>query len=250
MLWRSSELSTFTIRATDGLVGTIADLLFDDAVWTLRYAVVDTGSWLPGRKVLLPPAAFGKPDPAGRTFPVDLTRRSIEDSPGIETDAPVSRRMEQDIHTHFGWTPYWGAGYPHPASVPPPGITEPAMPPPEDRSRAQSEGDPNLRSTGEVTGYDISAIDGHIGHVEDFLVEDGSWIIRYLLVDTRNWWPGRKVPVPPDWLQGVDWSAGTVAVGLSRDQIKSGPEYDPLVPFDRAYEQRLFEHFGRTPYWT
>ena len=89
-----------------------------------------------------------------------------------------------------------------------------------------------------MTGYHISATDGDIGHVEDFLVDEATWAIRYMVVDTSNWWSGKKVLVSPEWIAGVDWNDSAVDVEMTREQIKNSPEYDPSAPLQRDYESR------------
>ncbi len=121
--------------------------------------------------------------------------------------------------------------------------------PEEGAVMAEERGDPHLRSTKEVEGYYIRATDGEIGHVEDFVVDDEEWAIRYVVVDTRNWLPGRKVLVSPRWISHLSWPQKEVYVDLTRDETKSAPEWDPDAPLDRQYEMRLHEHYGRPPYW-
>src|SRR5665213_2163513 len=110
MLWRASAIDGYAIAASDGDLGTVSDFLFDDTTWLLRWLVVDTGTWLSGRKVLLPPSVLGHLDPKRREVPVRLTVQQVKDSPAIDTDRPVSRQMETDIYDHYGWSPYWDAG--------------------------------------------------------------------------------------------------------------------------------------------
>jgi hypothetical protein len=117
------------------------------------------------------------------------------------------------------------------------------------REREQGAGDPSLRSARDVTGYYIAARDGDIGHVDEFLVDDRAWAIRYLVVDTRNWWPGKKVVLSPEWIKTVSWADSRVYVDLRKNEIKAAPEYDAGRPFDREYENRLFEHHARRKYW-
>jgi hypothetical protein len=253
-----------TLRATDGTVGAVEDFYIDDATWHVRYLVADTGGWLGGRLVLITPAVLGAFDMAQREFPVSLTRDQVEHSPDIATDKPVSRQQESRLHDYYGWTPYWpgfGAGMAA-APAPMPGIAAPAytgdpvlshvdadaVAAAQARSRSD-EGDPHLRSAREITGYYIQATDGDIGHVEDFLADDADWAIRYMIVDTRNWLPGKKVLISPQWIEDVSWSENRVRVDLTRDQIRRGPEYDPATPIDRDYENRLFSFYGRAPYW-
>ena len=246
MLWRSSELIGTGIQATDGPIGGITDLLFEDDAWKLRWVVVDTGIWLPGREVLLPPDLLGRPEPRLGGFPVALTRRQVEESPGAGSDAPVSRQVETGIYGHYGWTPYWEFG----ASAA--GLPEPTLPlaarlaPLEAPTPA---GDPHLRSAKEVSGYHLHASDGDIGHVEELLVEDESWAVRYVVVATRNFWPGRKVLLAPRWFRRIDWGERAVTVALTREQVKASPAYDPAAAPGRLYEERLHAHYGVPPYW-
>jgi hypothetical protein len=250
MLRTASPLKGIAIEATDGEIGSVQDLYFDDGTWTIRYAVVDTGTWLPGRQVLLSPMSF-QALRGGRLF-VSLTRAQVEQSPPIDTDRPVERQHEMDLATHYGHDPYWSGpyrwglvGYPG-AAVP---STEPAHVDEEVLARDRETADPHLRSVREVTGYYIQATDGALGHVEEFLLDDEIWAMRYMVVDTRNWWPGRRVLVSPDWIDRVSWSESTVHVELSRSQIETAPEYDPERPFTRQHERLLYERIGRPSYW-
>ena len=261
MLWRASTIMGSGIRARDGSIGSITDLLFEDTSWTVRWVVVDTGSWLPGRQVLLPPSALGRPKAIPQEFPVDLTRKQVEDSPGLGTDAPVSRQLEASTYGPYGWAPYWYTGfaaYPGyapplaaPAAVPPAigGLPQGGASPDQPGDTEQPSGDPSLRSMSEVTGYYIRATDGDIGHIEDFLVEDQGWDIRYVMVDTRNWWPGRKVLVAPRWFRDVSWAEQQIHVDLTRAEVEKSPEFDPSAVVERSYEEQLHRHYGQRFYW-
>jgi sporulation protein YlmC with PRC-barrel domain len=246
MLRSLKEVEGYTILATDGEVGSVEDFYFDDQYWTVRYLVVDTGGWLSGRRVLLTPLAVERPDWGTGTLPVALTKDQVENSPDIDLDKPVSRQREVGLHDHYGWAYYWAD-----LSTPATAVTTP--PPPamaEERAETEREkGDPHLRSVDEVTGYDIQARDGEIGHVEDFIADDETWIMRYLVVDTRDWLPGKKVLVAPAWVRMVNWADADVHVDLLRETIKNSPEYDPAAPVNRAYEERLYDYYGRPRYW-
>jgi hypothetical protein len=240
-----------TVEATDGSVGSAHDFLFDDSGWPVRYLVVDTGTWLPGRQVLVSPQAFREPawesEPGvGRqVLPVDLDREKVKNSPEIHRDQPVSRQMEQELFEYYAWVPYWGpagGAYPMPAAI--------RTPDPETVRRRQEQGDRHLRSAREVEGYRIHAVDGEIGHVEDFIVDAEDWLIRYLVVDTRNWLPGRKVLVSTEWVQGMDWAERSVTVNLQKESVKEAPPFDPTQPVNPTYEKRLYDFYGRPVYWT
>jgi hypothetical protein len=254
MLDRASALLGCPVEATDGAIGRLDDLLFDDERWTIRWAVVDAGSWLSGHRVLVAPQALGAFDAAQRRLPVRLTRRQVEESPPVAADAPVSVQLQRRIYELHGWTPYWAPDASMPLQ-PATDLTEALAPggvgvAPDELAAGGLEGDPRLRSLGEVIGYRIEAHDGELGHARDFLIEDGSWAIRYLVVDTGNWLPGRKVLVGTDWITDVSWSAQQVTLDLTRKQIEDSPAYDPAAPLQRADEERLHERIGRPGYWS
>jgi hypothetical protein len=261
MLRRFTDLSRYTIGATDGDIGAVDDLYFDDVSWTVRYVVADTGGWLFGRKVLLSPAALRGFDPIGGRLRTELTRQKVEESPSIDTQKPVSRQHETEFHSYYGYSPYWAGpyrwgayAYPYPlldAGVVPP-VTES---PRESRvaeelaARERDSHDEHLRSARAVTGYGISATDGELGHVEDFLFDEQDWAIRYLIVDPRNWWPGPHVLIGTDWIRGVSWSDATVEVDVTREAVRNAPRYEPTSVFSREEEMRLYGHHGRPGYW-
>lgn len=247
---RSSDIIGYGLRATDGAIGSIRDLLFDEVHWAVRWIVVDTGRWLPGRQVLLPPSALGTPDPATREYPVDLSRERIEAAPGLKTDEPVSHQLEMSIYDHYGWDPYWSGGYGYPlAGVLPLGTYAAAPPVAPDMPEREPKGDPNLRSANEVTGYYVKATDDSIGHVEDFMMDEEHWAVRYLLIDTRNWWLGKVVLISPHWTRDIVWAERKVFVNVARDKVKGAPEYDPSMALDRRYEEQLYGYYGYQPYW-
>jgi uncharacterized protein YrrD len=250
-----------TIHATDGDFGSVDDFLFDDENWAVRYLVVDTGKWIPGRRVLISPASLKmkrRPD----ELATSLSKEQIKNSPDIYTDQPVSRQREAEYLNYYGYPYYWRGpalwgttAYPFHPGVPPPwgfpdrasGATGSAVQP-KTEPLHEAE-DTHLRSVAEVMGYHIEATDGEIGHVEDFIVDDESWALRYMIVDTVNWWPGKKVVVAPEWITGVSWSNSRVSVNLSREKIKNAPEYDPRTMVSRDFEDRLYDYYSRPKYW-
>jgi hypothetical protein len=250
MLWNASGIIGYAIAASDGVLGTVSDLLFDDVSWQIRWVVVDTRHWLSGRKVLLPASVLGHPHLQERQFPVRLTMQQVQDSPDIDTQQPVSRQMEANIFDYFGWSPYWGSGYflgGYGGTYKGGAIaSSPALEPGYDASDAADlpHGDRHLRSVEAVTGYHIHARDGEIGHVEDFLVEDADWSIHFLVVDTRNWWLDHKVLISPRSARKIDWSKTQVDLSIDRERIQHAPAYDPTVTVDRAYEKHYRSYYG------
>lgn len=260
MLRNVKDLFGYAVRAEDDEIGSVDDCYFDDQTWDVRYVVVDTGSWLTSRKVLVSPQAIGQPDWYSRSIPVSLTRDDVKNSPDIDTERPVSRQQEAAYFRHYGWTPYWGtAGVMTPAGalMGPPAINPAPVAPTQaadawtsaDSMPESQGGDPHLRSTREVTGYRIHALDDEIGHVDDLILDTDHWAYRYLVVDTRNWLPGKKVLVPPTWVESIDFQDRSVRVDVEKARIAGAPEFDPSEAVNRAYEERLYDYYGRPVYW-
>ena len=199
MLRSVKDVRGVTVGASDGDIGRVDDLYFDDERWGIRYVVVDTGGWLSARRVLISPIAFGPPDWRSQRLPVALTKEQLRNSPDIDTQRPVSRQHEAEYARYFGYPYYWvGAGLWGMGAEPRPLVRASAQQPDVDARLAQvvlssPPGDSHLRSCAAVTGYHIEATDGAIGHVADFIVDDHSWEIHYVVVDTSNWWLGHRV---------------------------------------------------------
>jgi hypothetical protein len=247
----NKRLNDFAIRALDGRLGTVRDIYFDDETWAIRYLIVDTGGWLGGRRVLISPMSVVNTDWQAMQLDVALTRKQVENSPNIDTHEPVSRQHEAAFLGYYGYPYYWGGPYLWGSAFYPAGLAVPATASTEavaERTRRESP-DSHLRSTEAVTGYNIEAADGEIGHVDGFAVDDESWAIRYVEVATRNWLPGKKVLVSPAWIERVSWADSKVYAGLSREAIKDAPEYIESRPITREYENQLHLHYGRPPYW-
>lgn len=254
MLRSVNGLEKCAIEATDGPIGHVDQFYFDDETWVIRYLVVEAGTWLLSRRVLVSPIAIEDADWEARRLRVALTRAQVANSPDVDTRAPVSRRIEREYFDYYGWPYYWaGTGMSGFVDVPRAVARERDARAEADvdpqAAPAKEYGDPHLRNTDEVTGCHIEAIDGEIGHVEDLLADDETWGVRYLVVDTRNWWPGKKVLVAPEWVVSVSWADARVAVDLPREAIKNAPEYDPSAPVSREYEGRLYEYYSRPTYW-
>ncbi|HVL34769.1 MAG TPA: PRC-barrel domain-containing protein [Burkholderiales bacterium] len=223
------DLKGDAIVARDGELGSVRDVYFDDQRWAVRYLVVDTGKWLPGRKVLISPASVTGADE--RSLRVALSREQVQNAPDPGEDPPVSRLMEEAHAKHYGYPPYWTGPYLWGATDVP--LAEHPAEYGEKQSRAREEAqeqaaqrarETHLRSSSEVVGYRIQAADGEIGHVEDFLVDDRSWAIADMVVDTGNWLPGRKVRVAPSAIEDIDWNGRQVRVRLTRAEIERSAE--------------------------
>jgi hypothetical protein len=224
MLRRTSAFTGYTIEASDGKVGFVSDILFEDQDWKLRWFVINTGPWLLGRKILIHPSALERPDVRQRAFPVSLTKAQVEASPDLASDQPVSRQVDQDFSDYYGFTSGWGNGS---DSVQALGLlgaglsslrAKPLFTEPNDDDR-------QLLSIAAITGFQIHALDGDIGHLDDFLVEDDSWTIEFAVVATKNWGFGRHVLIAPEDIQPTNFDARYVPINLTRYKIKCSPSW-------------------------
>jgi uncharacterized protein YrrD len=250
MLIKVKTLEGFKLNSRDGEIGKVKEFYFDDRHWTIRYLVAETGTWLADRQVLISPYALIAVNKPEQNIAVDLTRQQIEDSPSLDTDKPVSHQFEQAYYRHYDYPTYWGGPYSWGAfpyfvrdseardhgekKIPTPGV---------------KGWDPHLRSTYSVRGHHIQTLDGELGHIEDFIMDDENWAIRYLVVDTHNWWPGKKVLIAPQWIERVSWGERKIFVNLDRETIKQSPEYTEASLITRNYEISLHGHYNRKGYW-
>ena len=263
MIRSLKELENFAIHATDGDIGHVKDFYFDDESWVIRYLVVDTGTWLSSRKVLISPVPIGPPDLTKKVIPASITKEQVKNSPDIDTDKPVSRQDEVRYLGYYGYPYYWGGAglwgggmFPntmmpgYDGFVPVPNAVRPEIREAFARTEeARHENDdPHLRSFNAVMGHHIEATDGDIGHVQGLLVEEETWAVRYLVVETSNWWLGHQVLIAPDWIENVSWHDATVVVKMTRQEIKDSPSYDAAMRLERWQETAIHEHYGRTCY--
>jgi len=212
------------LGATDGDIGRVKDFYFDDKTWVIRYLVADTGTWLPGRQVLLSPhafgsRAFGRSDAGGNVLLVNLTRKQIENSPPVDTHLPVSRQYEEEYFRYYGWPVYWegGAG----GSTPGYPVVKPLAPPGKPRRPGhQQPDDRHLRSIKAVTGYRIRAKDGSIGAVDSFMVHGKTWAIRELVVETGHWYAGKEILLLPENIDRISYEYSTVFVNLTKADLQ------------------------------
>ena len=245
MLRSMVGLKGYRVQAKDGQLGKVDDFFFDDEKWGVRYLVVDINIWLPGGRVLISPASFDNhPHWESRTFPVSLSRDEVRNSPDVNTHQPVSRQKEIEINYYYGWPNYW---YVHSAQA---DVVPTAIPPAgQEEYVKRPGGDSHLRSVEEIVGYHIMALDGEIGHIDDIIVDDDDWLIRYMVVDVRKWLPGKRVLIATSWIREFDWGLSVVHVDLTKESVRNSPPYDPSAPVNRKEEEALYDYYGRPRYW-
>jgi len=216
------------LGALDGEIGHVKDFYFDDQNWAVRYVIADTGTWLPGRQVLISPYAFGGLQQAEKVLRVNLTGKQIEHSPAIESHKPVSRQYEEEYHRYYGWPDYWQGGGIWGMSGFPILTVPPKTPPGKPASGIDSQhkrADAHLRSAQAVIGYHIKASDGIIGHICDFMMDDQSWAIQQLVVKTGHRFTGKEVQMPVSKVERISFDDSTVFVNLTKAAIEQSPAH-------------------------
>jgi sporulation protein YlmC with PRC-barrel domain len=252
MLRSLKSLIGYRIHATDGEMGHVDDFYFDDRDWSVRHIAVDLGQWRDRRQILLGPKAV-QDDSMNRVLAVPLTRRQVEERPGIDTDPPVARQEEKIFHTYYAWPPYVGGGgfFSMDPFVPEfyfqASLHDPNTSPFE--VVGQANGDRHLQSAREMIGYHVQATDGPIGHVEDLVLDDSKWRIRYLVVHTHEWIPAAKLLVSSRLVDELSWPAAKVYLNVPRSRIEHSKKFDPSAPASRVYEEVEFDYYGRPKRW-
>ena len=233
------------MHSLDGEIGKVEESYFDDHYWTIRYLIANTGNWLIGRLVLISPYALTTVNLEEQFIDVELTKKQIEESPALDNYETGLHEFEKSCNLYYGWPMYWYGG-----SV---WGDNPKIQRNREKNREISSDEKGwdylLRKTSAVSGYSIEASDGYIGSVEDFVIDDETWTIRYLVIDTGNWWPGKKVLISTQWLDRVSWLLSRVMVNLSQDAIKKSPEYTEESLLNRDYEVKLHGHYDIRGYW-
>lgn len=222
MFTNLQQLLGFQMAATDGQIGIVHDFIFEDSSWIIRYLVINTAGWLPGKRVLISPVSVRSIDLEHGLLQTQLTQAQIRYAPGVDAHPTVSRRHEMELADYYNWPRYWDRdAYRDWKPLTTLLRAEQSLQPTPEGAEGL------LRSVLDVTGYRIHAVDGRIGHVGDFVLCDADWLIHYLVVDTRNWVPGKRVLVAPQWITRLNWDAREITVSLTRQEVRKAPLFEP-----------------------
>lgn len=251
MLRRIHEIEGFKIHASDGEIGRVASLLFDDELWAVRYALVDTGPWIFGKSVLVSPVHVKTIDFDNHEVRVDLTRDQVKESPQVATHEPVSRAKERQFHQYYRIPVYWGGTglwgtQMYPTFMPGVNYVNESV----EKLSAGTSRENHLRSSREVRGYSLEAEDGRVGKVSDMLMEEDSYAVRYFVIEIDRELSAGSLLISPDWVTGVRWIDAAIHVPCSVEMVTSAPGRDRAdPPIDRELEAELYRHYRSTGYW-
>ncbi len=245
MLVTAKTLKGYKLHCTDGEIGTVTEFVFDDRNWAIRYLVIETGTWMVDRQVLISLQSLAGVDENSKFFTASLTKQQIADSPLLYKDVPVSREYEDIYHQYYRLPADWNTTN---TWLP---VTD--MMGDSAAYKEATQGDkglePDLHSTDNVNGRRVHATDGEIGHIADFIIDDEAWVIRYLVVNIHNWLPGKNVLISPTWVNNIFWDESPISVSVLRDKIKQSPVYSDTCELNRDYEKGLHKHYERKGYW-
>jgi len=191
-----------SVDASDGRLGNIIDFLFDDQRWHVGHLVLNAGRWLRRRRVTLPYDTIVMKDWSDRhVFIEGLTRQQIRISPATETRVPISLHESLAEVTIMDWDTYLvnTTFTDHPWQI---------------------SDDPHIHNTRDVVGYHVQGSDGPIGYVSDFVINDESWSVSDLVVNMRNWLPGRQILIPTAHIEEVRGANRSMRISLSRKSIR------------------------------
>jgi uncharacterized protein YrrD len=237
------SLLGFSLSAIDGEVGKVEEFYFDDQNWRIRYLIAKTGNWLSGRKVLISPLAVVRSNWKDGSFPVNLTKEQILHSPDIDTDKPVSLQHELSLSEYYLWQPYMDNGFYAPvcceasnAEV----FKKQAVINKVSENNDPTDDNLHLRSTRRIKGYRIHATDGEIGHVSDFIVDDESWKLVYLVVAAKSWFGNKKVLISVQDIREIRWAESEVYINISVNAVKQSKTLDRSAFTDAEIVRTLF----------
>lgn len=260
MLRSIIDLEDYRLQTAAGNIGRLKDFTFDDKAWVIRYLVVDIGAWPKKHLVLISPIALGAPNWLAKTIPVLLSKSQIQNSPPFDPQKPITKQHEIEHLSYYNYPYYWGGPslwgkdiYPNRFSTgsggfnaPPFELRVPEPPDMEDETHAEHE----LHGGFDTMGIRVTSGDVDIGLVKDLLIDEDSWAIRYMVVNTGDWWPNQQVLIAPQWIGALNWVSKTISIQMSQAEVKTAPHCDPSVTIDRDLELALHAHYRQPGYWT
>jgi uncharacterized protein YrrD len=250
------DIKGFEVTCTNESVGKIKDVSFDELSNSVRYLVIDTSSWLPGKKVLVKPDAVSRVDMSDEQVQLKLSKSKFEESPSLESDLPVSRQHEEALHTYHGMAPYWsanlhlgGSWFPYPAyPISSSNLSILGRNYPvewqELQERRRERFDNHLRSCDEVCGYKIASRDDEeFGEVSDMIIDVNIWQVVDLVLSSRKWLPGGKTfACSPMFVDAIDENKEVLNVDLKKQTLLDSPEFD-FSRYDESSHQQMVEHY-------
>ena len=249
MLRPFASLRGCSLTASDGEIGTVYEFYFDDKRWTVRYLVVDIGSWLDAGLVLVSPEALAETDSDAGTIHVNLSKEEVRCAAAAESDSPVSLQEKETVQRReeLALPTVTAARTQQGAFAPASRFTKDAR---DSAAHSSSRnlrcGDPHLRSSGALTKrYAIRSQNGIIGTVDDFIVDDREWRVNYFVIHVGGWLFGKRILLEPEWVKQISADEQEICVDLPRCAMKDAPRFNPFAPITQFDQQRLHYFYRR-----
>jgi uncharacterized protein YrrD len=234
MQLNTNSLLGFSLSATDGEVGRIEEIYFDDRNWAIRYLVVKTVQWFSGRNVLISPHAFDRSRWVAETFPVNLTKKQILDSPDVDTDKPLSSKHTAALNEYYLWQPFIDNGFYAPVHCDAPTLSEDA------ETNIPTDDSFHLRSTRQTKGFRVHATDGEIGYVSDFIVNDEDWKLGYLVVATKSIFRDQNMLISVRDIMETKWAKRDIYLDISVKAVEQSKTFDGFTVVDPELISTVF----------
>jgi len=249
MLRLVSTLIDYEVEASDGSIGIVRDILFDDITWKLRWLAVDTGDWLTRRHVLFHPSSINLFDTGGKFLQVRLARNLINAAPSLKKGQPVTLDFEARMFAYYDIDQNWQSSIFGERQTQGGLERGPLFNPASPVTTPDGNGcDPHLCSFKTVNGYHNEAKDGPIGHLHDAVIDTTDWLIHYLVVAMGTWGSSSRVLISPHAVQHIDPATETVQLDLVQQQVLSSPPWESNILTDDSYLASIHEHYGWPPY--
>ena len=237
------EINTYSVQTIDEENGKIKNFLFDEDTWIIRYLDVEMGNFFVEKRILIPKEQIGIPEWEDQNFPIKLTMKRIDDSPGLERDLPVSRRYEQDLANYYDVVPYWPTDkdlYPNREFF---FTSNKIIRIPKNMVKEENI-DTSLRSFSEVHRYSIKSIDDTFGHLSDLIIDDSDWQIVYVVLDTKNIVPwSKQIILPVEFVEEINFPNREIRIDLTKEAIKNAPEYNSTKAVNSQFEKELTDFY-------
>lgn len=252
MYYLTTDLKSCNIRTADGEeLGTVKDFYFDEKFWAIRYFVVDTMKWLPGKKVVLSPITVDSIN-LNKEF-IDLTESAekVKNAPIKNEHTQISKHNEEELANYYGWPNYWTGVGPWGGFSTPSELTVAHREEKLQRG-VQADGDDlhQLRSVndvkGELTGFNVEGTDEKIGNVSDFVIDQKTWQIKYFVVDTSKILAGDLVLLAKDWITEINWHDKKFFVNVTKELAEKAANFDSSTEITSEYEDNLYSNFGKS----
>ncbi|QRR00830.1 PRC-barrel domain-containing protein [Dyadobacter sandarakinus] len=222
------SLTHYGLGAIDGEIGKICDVYVDGATWHICYWIVDTGTLLDQRKVMIAAHSVLGIECRNKTFETSLSRNQIKDSPVIDTNKAESNQQEI-ISDHF--RNYWFLPIKHGVLL--------------DKEANRGISNINLRSLEVLLSCKIYGTDSYLGRVIDYILDTKYWKIDYLIIEIGGLFRSQKVLIPIKLINTINWTVLVININMAKKEFGQLQCYDPQGRVNILSDGSFLDYHGR-----